>query len=177
MRVFFESPQRLKIELDADDLRELNVTYDELDYNTDKTRRIIRELLSRIGAEDDFGPNSGKILIEVFESKAGGCVLYFTAVKNSPASHRRRFKHLYAVWQLRSADDLFGAVDELKKLTPSKKISLHLLDGKYRLTLANISDKEELLLSEFAEKVGGIAAAIHTAEHGKLLSENALKYL
>ena len=43
MRIYFESPERLKIELDGTDMKDLNVTYDELDYNSDKTRQVMDE--------------------------------------------------------------------------------------------------------------------------------------
>lgn len=171
MRIFFESPERLKIELDETDMTDLDITYDELDYSSDKTRRIIDELLARIGAEREFSLRPGKKLIEIFPSDAGGCIIYFTAVRHSAAVRRIAGRRdACAVWEVRSADDLLQAAAQLKRAGFTRPIRLYRLNNRYRLTASPETKQEEMLLSEFAQRIHGAAASLYTAEHGTLLS-------
>ncbi len=174
MRIYFESPQRLKIELDKNDLIDLNITYDELDYDKAKTRRVINELLERIGAENDFDIHSGKMIIEVFPALNGGCIIYFTAVKPASVTGLKRSENDRSVWELCSADDLMSVAERFAVNGSKNPISLHLLNNRYRLTVSDISKREELILSEYADKIGTSAAAVYTNEHGKLLSLNII---
>ncbi len=175
MRIYFESPERLKIELDETDMRDLNVTFDELDYSSEKTRQVMNELLTRIGAEQEFDLKSGRMIIEVFPAEKGGCTIYFTSVSRSFAKPRNRGKKCRAsVWEIRSADDLLSAVDSLKQAGISRQISLFELGGRYRLSATLESGWEELLLSEFADRLGDGRALLYTSEHGHLLSNDLL---
>ncbi len=175
MRIYFESPERLKIELDGTDMKDLNVTYDELDYNSDKTRQVMDELLTRIGAEHDFDTGSGRLLIEVFPSDNGGCIIYFTSVRRGAAVARHRSRRSApSVWELNSADDLLRAAAGLKGAGVLKPIGLYRIDGRYRLSVPFESKREELLLSEFATRINGSGALLYTAEHGRLLSADLL---
>lgn len=177
MRIYFESPQRLKIELDKNDLSDLNITYDELDYNKTKTRCVINELLERIGAQNDFDTHSSRMIVEVFPASDGGCIIYFTSVKPSSLTGLKRSTNETTVWEICSADDLLIVAERLNKHSIEKPISLHLINNRYRLTINNASKNEELILSEYGNKVGASAAAIYTKEHGKLLSENIVAEL
>lgn len=174
MRIYFESPERLKIELDETDMSDLNVTYDELDYNSDKTRQVMDELLTRIGAEHDFDLKNGRMIIEVFPSDNGGCVIYFTAVRRSAVARHKGRRNVPSVWEVRSADDLLRAAAGLKGAGVLKPIRLYRLNDRYRLSVAFESKREELLLSEFASRVSGVGAMLYTTEHGTLLSADLL---
>lgn len=178
MRIYFESPERLKIELDGADMKDLDVTYDELDYNSDKTRQVMDELLTRIGAEHNFDTGSGRLLIEVFPSDNGGCVIYFTSVRRGTAIARHKSrKSAPSVWELRSADDLLRAVAGLKGAGVLKPIRLYRLENRYRISVPFESKREELLLSEFATRINGSGALLYTDEHGSLLSADLLSDL
>ncbi len=170
MNIFFESPQRLKIELDGTDLKELGITYDELDYSTARTRNILRELLERIGAQRDFDLSNHRMIIEILPSKDDGCIIFFTTVQSSIA-RKMRAKGESPVWEFKDADDLMDAVEKLKKHGCDKKISLYLLCGKYRLiTTDKVDGVINLILNEYGQRVGAKSAHLHTLEHGKLLS-------
>ena len=178
MRIYFESPERLKIELDGADMKDLDVTYDELDYNSDKTRQVMDELLTRIGAEHNFDTGSSRLLIEVFPSDNGGCVIYFTSVRRGTAVARHKSrKSAPSVWELRSADDLLRAVAGLKGAGVLKPIRLYRLENRYRISVPFESKREELLLSEFATRINGSGALLYTDEHGSLLSADLLSDL
>lgn len=172
MNIFFESPQRLKIELSGTDLSELGITYDELDYKSERTRSVVHELLHRIGAENEFDP-SGKMIIEIFPRGDDGCTMYFTSVRESALAVKRRRLHDVSVWEFDSADSLISAMDYFKSINRKLKSSLYLHSGKYRLILNERPNEAcAMALSEFSHRIGERYAALFTAEHGKLISSD-----
>ena len=172
MRVYFEAPQRLRVELDRADLRELDVTYDELDYASPRTREVLRGLLERIGAEEEFA-KSKRLLIEITPLSGGGCTVYFTAVKPR-AALRQTFSGAARVWDFSSLDELYAALEALKAARCGQKMSLYLLSGRYRLIADDADRCAALTLSEFARSRPAGAAVSFVDEHGRLLSRDAV---
>ncbi len=70
--------------LSRDDLKDLDITYDTMDYSDIETRRVIWTILDRVRSHTgkDIDP-SGNLIIEASPDKCGGCVLMFTV----PVSH------------------------------------------------------------------------------------------
>lgn len=169
MNIFFESPQRLKIELSGTDLSELGITYDELDYSKERTRNVVHELLHRIGAENEFDP-SDKMLIEIFPRADDGCTMYFTSMHQSSLAVRRRHSRSeVSVWEFAGADELMDALNCYGNIS-AIKYGLYELNGRYRLILNERPEgKLGALLNEFATKCGQRNEALYTVEHGILL--------
>ncbi len=173
MNIYFESPQRLKIELDATDLSELGITYDELDYRSEHTRQVVNELLSRIGVDEEFGAKCKRI-IEIFPRGEDGCTMYFTTVREGSVTVKKR-QSTHSVWQTDNAELLFRIAEGLLSRGCKAKISLYLYKGRYRLIINDKTDKSHIaVLSEFAQKCGERYSAMFTAEHARLLSEDLL---
>ncbi len=88
-----EAPQENKIivELTTDDMSELDITYERMDYSNIETRRVIWTLLDR--ARQTLGRDidpSGKMLIEALPKPSGGCVIYFTVLDDEIRSAGQR---------------------------------------------------------------------------------------
>ncbi len=175
MNIYFESPQRLKIELSATDLSELGITYEELDYRSERTRNIIGELLHRIGADEEFGI-SGKRIIEIFPREEDGCTMYFTAVRDGAVIARKR-QGSPTVFEIGETESLFGVAKQLRSLGCKIKISLYLYCERYRLIIEHADKRLLPILGEFGIKCGERYAAMFTAEHGNLLSDDLLRDL
>ena len=167
MRVTFESPQRLRIELDPADLSDLDVRVEELDYASAKTRRILADLLARIGAERLLSPESGRRLVEILPDRQGGCVIWFTTLKRAENIPRRGAP---AVWAFADAGALFEAVVALRALAPQGAIRLYRLGREYRILLAAQTAAQACLMSEFGRPVDDPQGRA-TAEHGQLLAD------
>ena len=75
------SPNKAKIivELTRDDMRELDITYENMDYSNIETRRVIWTILDKARKTlcRDIDP-SGKMTIETIPLDTGGCVIFFT---------------------------------------------------------------------------------------------------
>ena len=72
---------RIVVVLSDEDMRELDITYDEMDYQNIETRRVIWTVLDK--AQQSLGKpisTDGRLLIEVNPSENGGCTICFTVI-------------------------------------------------------------------------------------------------
>ena len=65
--------------LNCQDLKDLDITYDTMDYSNIETRRVIWTILDRVRSSTgkDIDP-SGNLVIEAAPDNSGGCILMFT---------------------------------------------------------------------------------------------------
>ncbi len=178
MHIYFDSPQQFKVELDKNDLSELDITYQQMDYGDSHTREVLQGLLKRIGLPGGFDALSGRVLIEVFPRSNDGCMVQFTSIEahaQTPTVRMRKARFDAAVYEFSSADDMLDAVKALRGKNP--QVEIYLCDGKYRAV--NYFDREEKkavhVLDEFATLIAkGSTAAAYTAEHGQAIDQAAL---
>lgn len=186
MHIYFDSPQQFKVELDREDMNELNITYQQMDYNDEHTREVLQGLLKRIGLPGGFDALSGRVMIEVFPRANDGCLVRFTSVGShdgQPTVHMRRVKSEPAVYEFDGAGEMLAAMAALHD-GGNAPCELYLVEGKYRVITYIDRDEKRTphILGEFGNKLAkDAAAAAFTAEHGMLISENAVcdigKYL
>ncbi len=175
MNIQFENPERLKIQLTATDLKELGTSYSRLDYASADTRQLLDDLLDRIGAKKDFCVTDRRLVIEIFPDGKEGCTIYLTlAAPILPKRHH--VEHSPCIWEFPDTDSLIDALLALRPFL-KEKTSLYLLKDRYRLvTGVKKGSSVDLILSEFARKVGGKSALLHTLEHGRLISDNLIAH-
>ncbi|HCC34958.1 MAG TPA: hypothetical protein DEQ02_04725, partial [Ruminococcaceae bacterium] len=141
MNVEHEEPGRLKIFLKKDDMRQLDITFDQLDYNDAKTRRVLWTILSDVGAASSFISTGSRLLIEVFPASDNGCVIYFTLLKKEQDTHRRlklKKQNLQpAVFEFTSTEDLLSAFSALYKDANGRidRSDLYRFEDRYRLVV------------------------------------------
>ena len=66
MNILLEQEGRLKITLNREDLLRFDMTYEQLDYANEPTRRMMEALLRSAGGVTGFDGGKGRLLIEVF---------------------------------------------------------------------------------------------------------------
>lgn len=73
------SVNKFVVVLNSEDLMQLDITYDEMDYSNIETRRVIWTILDTVRQSTgrDVDP-SGNIVIEAAPDNSGGCLLMFT---------------------------------------------------------------------------------------------------
>ena len=76
MKINSPAEDRIIVDLTDEDLRELDITYEDMDYSTIETRRVIWTVLDAAGKAlgRDLDP-SHRMVIEASPKSAGGCVL------------------------------------------------------------------------------------------------------
>ena len=184
MKIEMPESGKIKILLDMEDMKALDISFEEMDYSNIETRRVIWTLLDEARRElnADIDP-SGRMLIEVAPSEGGGCIMYFTVLAPEPSARPRRLlmkKPLKpVVYEFDSVDSLLSIGDGVKFLSADRpKSELYILGGKYRLIIYPSDPNGALttVISEYGTCSGeGLIAAAYTREHWSLLSEgNAL---
>ena len=158
----------LKILLSEDDMRTLELTFEDLDYNNENTRSALHHLLEVAREETGFD-TSGSLLIEALPVD-GGCLLLLTPTGSKRHVRMKRVMGPY-VFEMDDVDAVLGFASSMAGRTPSMfGSSLYRFGERYRLILypgTPLSKDINHLLMEFARPAGeGDAAAAFTAEHG-----------
>lgn len=180
MKIASPTDDKIIIELTPEDMRSLDITYEEMNYSCVQTRRVIWALLERAGRElgRDIDP-SRRMLIEAVPEISGGCMVLFTMLEN-PGRNGFYIKPLGAreqssVFEFESLSYLMDAMRILpQELVSAARSSLYKKGEKYRLLLTGSYDFAALkrLLGEFgAGAARGEGSAAHTEEHWSLISE------
>ncbi len=100
------------VTLSCNDLNELDITYDAMDYSNIETRRVIWTILDlvRQSTGRDIDP-SGNLLIEAAPSASGGCILMFTVpVSASNIGTVISKNNLTGIFEFETADDLLDCL-------------------------------------------------------------------
>ena len=169
------SPNKAKIivELTRDDMTELDITYESMDYSNIETRRVIWTLLDKARQElgRDIDP-SGKLTIETIPLDKGGCVIFFTINDNLPVI-KNNFHQAEEVYEFDNIDNVIDLISSLKDYTLSGDLYS---DNRGKFRLITPSDERintKITLSEYSHpcREGKLAAEI-TKEHWHLKSSN-----
>ena len=172
-----QTDNRISIELTKEDLENLDITYDELDYSNVETRRVLWTLLDEAGTT--LGRNislANQMLIEAVPDEKGGCTLYFTitdenfSFDNEPSSAGKL--NTKTVCQSSDIENI-GALARALHNSDCVSSSELYTDGKrYRLILSSKparSQKTKTVANEFCDICCSNSAAV-TYEHWKLLA-------
>ncbi|MDR1927775.1 MAG: adaptor protein MecA [Oscillospiraceae bacterium] len=184
MRIEAITRRKIIVELSAEDLSALDITYDALDYASVETRRVIWVILDRVRETTgcDVDP-SGQMLIDAMPRPTGGCILFFTlhggcaepfSSGAPPRRTLRKREQLAAAYEFPALDALLDCAGAYARSFPDEaeqliaQSELYRSGGKYRLLLcpAQEMNKVQRFFSEYGSLCGeeGIAAC-QTREH------------
>lgn len=77
---------KLKVLLTPFDMMKYELTCEKLDYDNTETRKAIWSILDFAKQETGFDAAIGKIRIEVYPEKSGGCAIYITKLRSGDLS-------------------------------------------------------------------------------------------
>ena len=80
MELIVINDEKMKIILSSEDMRKLNISADELDYNKTDTKKILWDILSRAKHTEGFDTDNSKLYVQVFPSLDGGCEMFVTKI-------------------------------------------------------------------------------------------------
>lgn len=159
-------------ELSKEDMKALDITYEEMDYANIETRRVIRTVIDNIRryAGRDIDP-SCNLLIEAVANADGGCVLCFTVTENrrapvpvQPVLTKNNSSVIYEFEDLNALLDMLKAVGRSR--LPKENL-LYRKQGRYRLVMRRIpAPNMRRAIEEYGKCVGqdGLLTA-QTEEH------------
>ncbi len=143
MRIEAPGENKIVVELTTQDMSDLDITYEDMDYSNIETRRVIWTLLDRAGQAlgRDIDP-TGRMMIEAIPRKNGGCVMHFTILREEkcrqqiPARPVLRKEETVYTYEFTSLDDLMDCAASFLRMrfTPISS-ALYASDGIFRLVL------------------------------------------
>jgi negative regulator of genetic competence, sporulation and motility len=194
---------KLKVLLTPFDMMKYNLTCEKLDYENTETRKAIWNILDYAKHETGFDAARGRICIEVFPEKNGGCAIYITKLQQSEVSEKEcctelpKEKHTgretSAIYGFDESESLFRVCRFLyhkgyslpsrafyEPMPPNKpRYYLELFEaplmsgGKKTKYL-----RENLFITEFGTRMEGTASLSYLKEHClPICEENAVSTL
>ena len=182
MKIEADGEEKITVTLSDEDMHELDITYDEMDYSNIETRRVIWTILDE--AKRVLGKpinTDGRLLVQVSPADDGGCLMLFTQMPLLESKSKKRL-----IMKKDAEPLLFRAFDSnafVDSLAILKKASQMLksfepfeLRNKFYIIIhpkPTISENIEFSLCEFGEsQVGNKKGVSELYEYGKpLLSE------
>ena len=169
-----EGPLKLRVVLDAPDLLEYGLTFNQLDYSAQRTRKLLNALLIKAAGTTDFHLCPGKLMIEAFPQEGGGCVIYFTIKQ-----HRKFWQKKENVHQLFSFSDASRLLDAAKAAYIShahcRESKLYKADGLWLLDVLGAENSLTALLCEYADSKQTAKQELYRiAEYGKFICADAI---
>ena len=171
MKIKAQTDNRISIELTKNDMEQLGITYDELDYSNIETRRVLWTLLDEAG--HSLGKSislADKMMIEAVPDSAGGCVLYFTVIDKKAAAGE--VIQPRTVCQSSIIDNISALARVLHKGGCVSHSELYSNGKAYRLVIFSrntYTEKIRSIASEYTEILSNCASAA-TDEHWKKLA-------
>ena len=179
MKIELLADDAIIVELSADDMKKLNITYEEMDYSKIETKRVIWTILSRAGRTLGREINtSGRLLVEAMRRESGGCVLFFSVEQEKVTTKTKRYlvkKSDYIACDFDSVTELINCAERIRFSGFTVESRLYKNENKYRLFVRAQTTGAGLLkpcLSEFGyvSSEGALLYA-HTAEHWQCITD------
>ncbi len=182
MNIQADGDEKIAVTLSHQDMNELDITYDEMDYSNIETRRVIWTVLDE--AKRVLGKpinTDGRLLVQVSPADDGGCLMLFTQMPLLENNSKKRLvmkKDAEPIlWQAFDSDSFIDALGILKNKTQFiRNIEGYLYKNKYYIIIhpkPSFCEKIDLALCEYGESEEGDKGRISKIyEYGKpLLSE------
>lgn len=183
MKINSPADDKITVDLTKQDMAELDITYEDMDYSTIETRRVIWTILDEAGKVlgKELDP-TGRMIIEAIPKSEGGCLLNFTILsrrkKQLPQKQLLKKQSECLMCEFENLDELYRAAEGYKGTADS---SLYENRGRYRLILSGIFDTRETkqYFSEFSRVMNADRLFCeHIGEHWRsIIAHNAISVL
>lgn len=169
MEVILINDAKVKITLTAEDLREFAINCDAAESDADLRRRF-KDVLRR--ADDICGTNIGssRVMVQLFQSREGGCELFVTRLSPTPPSEKPPSERGTAY-----VFENLSALVAVCRLLYARGYGAHSSafstdDGEYVLMLPELSDGERLplgaaCLDEYGTRCNDEKTRMYISEH------------
>ena len=160
MNIQADGNEKIAVTLSHQDMNELDITYDEMDYSNIETRRVIWTVLDE--AKRVLGKpinTDGRLLVQVSPADDGGCLMLFTQMPLLENNSKKRLimkKDAEPIlWQAFDFNSFVDAIGILKtKAQLIRTIEGYLFKNKYYIIIhpkPSFCNKIDLMLCEYGE--------------------------
>lgn len=164
------SNNKFIVGLTCDEMKDLDITYEDMDYSNIETRRVIWTILDTVRRDTgrDVDP-SVNLMIEAAPDTDGGCLLMFT-VASGPNKKSETVISKANPTRIYEFENLDNMLDFLRFL-PDNSRRIFTKESKYRLELpTETANNFHRILNEYGKFVGKSSlTAAHTHEHWREL--------
>lgn len=160
MKIEANGEEKISVTLSDEDMHNLDITYDEMDYSNIETRRVIWTILDE--AKRVLGKpinTDGRLLVQVSPGDNGGCLMSFTQMPLSDAKSKKRLimkkdaePLLFRAFDCDAFSESLGVVKRISKML--KSFELFRLQNNYYIILhpkPAFSENIEFFLCEYGE--------------------------
>ena len=176
---------KLKVTLTGEDMERFCLETDTMDYDTTETRRAFWQILDEAKHQTGFDAGGGRIFVQVYASRAGGCEMYVTLEGEEEAAVADlavpRREGIYVFSGLTYLLDVCAALLELGYREAS---SAYVADGEFYLVirereclggLGSRAVSEYGFIEEYGTRLLGGVRLAYLREHGiPIVEENAV---
>lgn len=201
MELILISDSKLKIMLTADDMESYDISEELFEYEKKDIRKIFDRVLDEAKRQTGFDSSCGKLVIQVYPSKDGGCEVYVTRGSEPEKKGEPRERNVQpkkrkegCVYVFDSISDTVSACELLlesgyenesglyeRKRGGGQTVYYLVLeeevpqDSRYRKR-KNVSKSD--LAAEYGRRIGGREAVLYITEHAHPIAErNAVKLM
>ena len=196
MELVLISESKLKIVLSDDDMANLDITCDDIDFSDNSARRAFRELLDRARAQTGFDTSADKIIVRVYPDKEGGCSIYVTkgvgadtaeetppVVYDYQKKYRSRMqsavaKRNPALFRFADSETLYEACTQLMSTSAQPQSSSVMSDSaQLYLYIDDCKKSAAQILSEYGVQIKSPFFRFYLKEHAKeLVARGAVEF-
>ncbi|MEG1886577.1 MAG: adaptor protein MecA [Oscillospiraceae bacterium] len=163
MTAFLDRPGRLKIILSEQEAIDYNIPEIMLNKNSLFTQTALINILAEGSLQAGFTPGKDSLIIEIYPSEDGGCVIFFEEERTVAVSIKKNNKS--AVYLFEDFEALLFAVKSMK----IQKSDLYSLNKKYYFVIYGQDTETAAILEECGEKISQEYLKAVIFEHGKAL--------
>lgn len=191
MDLIYINDHKLKITLSPIDMSEYSLSSSDLNYENERTREIFSDILCKAKKDTGFDTDGGRIFIQLYPSKEGGCEMYVTKLgghSRRPDSEEIPKKtsegRRECAYSFDSFDKLLSVCRRLSSLGYSEKSSAWHTPDRYYLIISEPEENAYIPLSEcsfireYGRSEGARNSSLLLCEHGRCICpDNAVDTL
>ena len=180
MDLIYINDHKLKIMLTDNDMKRYSLDSSSIDCDDKETRVILWDILSEAKESTGFDTDGGRIFIQLYPSREGGCEMYVTKLGGPshsndgdyPVAKKTSEGKRECAYSFLTLEDLLSVCRRLSSLGYSERSSVWRLDDRYCLLIDEPEENAYIPLSEcsFIREYGKSESARHTR---LLISERA----
>lgn len=170
------SQDKIKISLTKSDLDAYDISVDSIDYQTEQTRNVFKELFGKAKNQTGFDADGEKVFVQIYTARDGGCEIFISKLNKPALPEKKQYKTTVFVFDELKA--LLCACKQLVRLGYSGDSDAY-ADGNKRffLVLNALRKTENAYLREFGEPVEDTLID-YIREHANLIkSSDAVQIL
>ena len=126
---------KLKVTLTGEDMERFCIATDTMDYDTTETRRAFWQILDEAKHQTGFDAGSGRIFVQVYASRAGGCEMYVTLEGESEPTAEAAAPRREGIYVFSGLTYLLDVCAALTELGYREESSAYVADGEYYLVI------------------------------------------